>query len=31
MPEFHLRQSGTCGPFTKHCEIIQKFRERDGL
>ena len=31
MPEFHLKQPGftysACGPFTKHCERIQKFRE----
>ena len=31
MPELHLKQPGfTCsvsGPFTKHCEIIQKFKE----
>ena len=31
MPELHLKQSGftysTCGPFTKHHEKIQKFRE----
>ena len=31
MPELHLKQPGltysACGPFTKHSEIIQKFRE----
>ena len=31
MSELHLRQSGinygTCGPYTKHCERIQKFRD----
>ena len=31
MPELHLKQPGftynACGPFTKHCERIQKFRE----
>ena len=30
MAELHLRQPGftysACGPFTKHCERIQKFR-----
>ena len=35
MPELHLRQPGftysTCGPFTKHCERIQKFRETGNL
>ena len=35
MPELHLRQLGftysTCGPFTKHRETIQKFREADNL
>ena len=35
MPEFHLKQSGftycACGPFTKHCERIQKFRETGNL
>ena len=35
MPELHLEQpkftySG-CGPFTKHCERIQKFRETGNL
>ena len=31
MSEFHLKQPGfrysACGPFTTHCEKIQKFRE----
>ena len=31
MPELDLKQPGftnsTCGPFTKHCERIQKFSE----
>ena len=31
MPELHLKQLGftysACGPFTKHCEKIQNFRE----
>ena len=31
MPELHLKQPGftysACGPFTKHCGRIQKFRE----
>ena len=31
MPELHLKQPGltysACGPFTKHCKRIQKFRE----
>ena len=31
MPELHLKQPGftdsACGPFTKHRERIQKFRE----
>ena len=35
MPELHLRQLGftygACGPFTKHCEKIQKFREGCNL
>ena len=35
MPEFHLKQPGftysACGPFTKHCERIQKFRETGNL
>ena len=35
MPELHLKQPGftysTCGPITKHCERIQKFRETDNL
>ena len=34
-PELHLKQQGftysACGPFTKHCERIQKFRETDNL
>ena len=33
MPDFHLKQPGftyrACGPFTKHCERIKKFREMD--
>ena len=35
MPELNLRQpwftSSACGPFTKHCERIQKFRETGNL
>ena len=35
MPELHLKQPGftysTCGPFTKHRERIQKFRETCNL
>ena len=35
MPEFHLKKPGftysTCGPFTKHLERIQKFRETGNL
>ena len=35
MPEFHLKQPGltysACGPFTKHHESIQKFRETGNL
>ena len=35
MPKLHLKQPGftysTCGPFTKHCEGIQNFREADNL
>ena len=35
IPELHLKQPGftysACGPFTKHCERIQKFRETDNL
>ena len=34
-PELHLRQSGftssACGPFTKHCERSQKFKETGHL
>ena len=34
-PEFHLKQPGftyrVCGPFTKHHERIQKFRETVNL
>ena len=34
-PELHLKQLGftysACGPFTKHCERIQKFRETGNL
>ena len=35
MPELHLKQPGfiysCCGPFTKHHERIQKFRETGNL
>ena len=35
MPELHLKQRGfinsAYGPFTKHCERIQKFRETGNL
>ena len=35
MPELHLKQPGftycACGPFTKHCERIQEFRETGNL
>ena len=35
MPELHLRQLGftysACGPFTKHHERIQKFKETGDL
>ena len=35
MPGLHLKQPGftysTCGPFSKHRERIQKFRERGNL
>ena len=35
MPELHLKQPGftasACGPFTKNCERIQKFRETGNL
>ena len=35
MPELHLKQPGftysACGPFTKHRERIQKFRETSNL
>ena len=35
MPELHLKQPGftyrACGPFTKHREWIQKFRETVNL
>ena len=35
MPELHLKQPGftysACGPFTKHCERVQKFRETGNL
>ena len=35
MPKLHLKQPGftnsACGPFTKHCERIQKFRETGNL
>ena len=35
MPELHLKKPrftySACGPFTKHCERIQKFRETGNL
>ena len=35
MPQLHLKQPGftysACGPFTKHRERIQKFRETGNL
>ena len=35
MPELHLKQPGftysVCGPFTKHSERIQKFKETGNL
>ena len=35
MSELHLKQPGftysACGPFTKHCERIKKFREKGDL
>ena len=35
MPELYLKQPrftySACGPFTKHCERIQKFRETGNL
>ena len=35
MPKLHVNQPRftyiTCGPFTKHCERIQKFRETDNF
>ena len=35
MPVLHLRQPGfsysTCGPFTKHYERIQKFKDTGNL
>ena len=35
MPELHLKQPGftycACGPLTKHCERIKKFRETGNL
>ena len=35
MPELHLKHPeftySDCGPFTKHCERIQKFRETGNL
>ena len=35
MPNWHLKQLGftynACGPFTKHCERIQKFKETGNL
>ena len=35
IPELHLRQAGftysACGPFTKHHERIEKFREAGNL
>ena len=35
MPEWHLKLPGftysSCGPFTKHCERVQKFRQTGNL
>ena len=35
MPKLHLKQPGftysACGPFNKHCERIQKFKETGNL
>ena len=35
MPILHLKQAGftcsACGPYTKHCERIQKFRKTGNL
>ena len=35
MPEMHLKQTGftysACGPFTKYCKRIQKFKEAGNL
>ena len=35
MPELHLKQPGftysACGPFTKHLQRVQKFRETGNL
>ena len=35
MPEVHLKQPGfiysACGPFTKHCERFEKFRDTCNL
>ena len=35
MPYLHLRQSGftnrECRPFTKHCDQIQKFKEKQVI
>ena len=35
MPELYLRKPGftysACGPFTKYCEQISKFRQADNL
>ena len=35
IPELHIKQPGfthsACGPFTKHRERIQKFRETENL
>ena len=35
MPEMHLKQTGftysACGPFTKYCNRIQKFKEAGNL
>ena len=35
VPQLHLKQPGftysACGPFTKHCERIQKLRETGNL
>ena len=35
LPKLHLKKPGftysACGPFTKHCDRIQKFRETGTL